>query len=612
MSPILNASGAVLANGTTPQAIAPTLNITANGTATLNGASVSLADGFVSTDRLGFQGRGIAISGTINGLAWNYDTNAGKLMLTGTATIAVYEATLRQITYFSMGAVAAGSTRKLQISLGQAIANFGNDRFYEFVPSVVSWETAKVSAESRTFFGLQGYLATLTNPAENQFVVQNFQQDGWIGASDAQQEGDWQWVAGPEAGTLFWRGQGQAGSALNGAYTNWLPTEPNNFNGNEHYAYLLGTGQFAQQWNDLANTNPTIKGYFVEYGGMAGESSLQVKATVELGLVSDSTSPTSVFTFDGSDITGKSVLTFNKPVLKGTGSLAIYRSFDNALVATIDVNSGQVTLSPDNLVVTIDSAGLLQPGTNYYVTNTPGAFKDLANNASVGQGSPLTWNFVTLGFNPTNGSFQGDTILPSAAPLPINFKSRPKPRTFNGTKKADRLTGTNLNDIINGLDNSDRLTGKRGNDRIAGGSGNDTINGQDGDDWMDGGNGRDKILGGRGSDVLVGGNGGDTLTGGLGRDVFVYRSVGEGEDVIKDFNTLEDLIDLVGIFAKPEFGGNHPLTRLRQFVRLEQVGLDTKVMIDIDGTATGGTFAPLATLQNVSISTTNASHFILT
>ncbi|HEY9618861.1 MAG TPA: lectin-like protein [Crinalium sp.] len=611
MSPILNASGAVVANGTIPQAIAPTLMIAANGTTTLNGAIVTLTDGFATTDRLGFQGQGISTGGTVNGLAWNYDTSAGKLVLTGTATTEVYEAALRQITYFSMGAVNAGSARKLQISLGKAIADFANDRFYEFVPGIVSWETAKTTAESRNFFGLQGYLATITSPAENQFLVKNFQQDGWIGASDTQQEGDWQWATGPETGTLFWRGQGQAGSALNGAYTNWMPTEPNNFNGSEHYSYLLGTGQFAGQWNDLANTNPNIKGYFVEYGGMLGESSLQVRATVELNLVGDSTNPTSAFTFNGTDAAGKPVLTFTKPILKGAGSLSIYRSFDNALISTIDVNSGQVTLSADNLVVTIDSAGLLQPGTNYYITNTPGAFKDLATNTSTGQATPQTWNFVTSGFNSANGSFQGDTILPSAIPSPIVFKTRPKPRTLTGTKKADKLMGSNFNDVMSGLDNSDRLSGKRGNDRLYGGNGKDYLDGQDGDDWLDSGSGNDKILGGRGSDVLVGGLGADILTGGLGRDIFTYNGVSEGEDAIKDFNPADDLINLVGIFARPEFSGNHPLTSLRQFVRLEQIGLDTKVMMDVNGSGAGATFIPLVTLQNILSSTINASHFVV-
>lgn len=53
--------------------------------------------------------------------------------------------------------------------------------------------------------------------------------NGWIGASDADSEGIWKWVTGPENGTQFWTGDTNAGtnstsnygSSYNGQYSNW-------------------------------------------------------------------------------------------------------------------------------------------------------------------------------------------------------------------------------------------------------------------------------------------------------------------------------------------------------------------------------------------------------
>ena len=60
--------------------------------------------------------------------------------------------------------------------------------------------------------------------------------------------------------------------------------------------------------------------------------------------------------------------------------------------------------------------------------------------------------------------------------------------------------------------------------------------GVEGNDVIDGGAGNDTIDGGGGNDTITGGADNDTLTGGEGNDTFVY-SVGDGDDVITDFNT---------------------------------------------------------------------------
>ncbi|MEM9847681.1 MAG: cadherin-like domain-containing protein, partial [Bacteroidota bacterium] len=111
----------------------------------------------------------------------------------------------------------------------------GTGNFYEFIPSVnISWEEARAAAEARSLNGISGYLATVTSQAENDFIQTRLQGTGWMGASDAEEEGVWKWVTGPEQGTTFWIGDG-SGSTVNGSYANWdtnsgssFPPEPNN------------------------------------------------------------------------------------------------------------------------------------------------------------------------------------------------------------------------------------------------------------------------------------------------------------------------------------------------------------------------------------------------
>lgn len=57
---------------------------------------------------------------------------------------------------------------------------------------------------------LRGHLATITSREENNCVLQNVIQRRWVGASDATNEGNWRWMAGPEGetddglGRFFW------------------------------------------------------------------------------------------------------------------------------------------------------------------------------------------------------------------------------------------------------------------------------------------------------------------------------------------------------------------------------------------------------------------------
>lgn len=125
-----------------------------------------------------------------------------------------------------------------------------------------------------------------------------------------------------------------------------------------------------------------------------------------------------------------------------------------------------------------------------------------------------------------------------------------------GGSGDDSATGAAGDDVIGGGAGDDALSGRGGDDTLYGGSGRDTLDGGTGDDLAYGGAGDDSITAGAGEDTLWGGSGDDTLSGGDGADSFVFTR-NHGDDVIADFDTLEDSLDLtllhtIGSFADLE------------------------------------------------------------
>ncbi len=177
----------------------------------------------------------------------------------------------------------------------------GNGNFYEVIDGTnLNWVDAKNAAESQYLAGLQGYLATITTPEENEFIASILTERAWIGASDAATEGDWRWVTGPEGeanngeGTPFWLGDA-SGSPVNGEYNNWvvnngMTTEPNNLmasgNPGEFYALMYPTTEGGDgNWNDFPLIN-TLPAYVVEYGGLNGCSpNISANANISIDVI---------------------------------------------------------------------------------------------------------------------------------------------------------------------------------------------------------------------------------------------------------------------------------------------------------------------------------------
>ena len=229
----------------------------------------------------------LSLTGSHPNVAANWNANQAKLTLTGvgggSATYtdmiaAVYDVVFNS-TNINMGA------KTFSLTAGSANYLASTDHYYDYVPSnLITWTDAKMAAEGMDYFGLQGYLATLTIADEGQIAGELSPGTGWIGASDEGAEGVWKWMTGPEAGTTFWNGNGN-GSVAPGMYANWNSGEPNNYGSGEDYAHITFNTGVPGSWNDLPNnTNGQpgdyqAKGYVIEYGGTPGDPVLNISGS---------------------------------------------------------------------------------------------------------------------------------------------------------------------------------------------------------------------------------------------------------------------------------------------------------------------------------------------
>ena len=277
--PVLKATGNQIYCDGTKQKIATGFTITASsdGETGQPAIYIQISEGYAKDeDKLELQGNHPDIEA-------NFENQYGKLTLKrkdgNDMLYSEIEAALLDIAFYSLNTVSV--KKSFSITIGEADYLPSLDHYYLYVPfptgTSKSWTQSKAEAETLDYYGRKGYLVTLRSAAEAKIAADQAPGQGWIGASDASQEGKWEWVTGPEDKIHFWNGNYVDGNgpcdnlngdckAVNNEYNNWANSEPNQWSSstglNEDYAHVYGNGT----WNDYGNNNSSVVGYIVEFG----------------------------------------------------------------------------------------------------------------------------------------------------------------------------------------------------------------------------------------------------------------------------------------------------------------------------------------------------------
>jgi len=130
------------------------------------------------------------------------------------------------------------------------IGDFEGNEYYISKPGVTrNWNEARTVADE-----LGGHLVTLSDQEEENFVIpanaEDFDDNAWIGLTDSESEGDFEWVTGESL-----------------SYTNWCSGEPNDL-GTED-AVILRLEQECWNDGDIVNDN---RGFIIEVEGSGGDA----------------------------------------------------------------------------------------------------------------------------------------------------------------------------------------------------------------------------------------------------------------------------------------------------------------------------------------------------
>ncbi len=402
----------------------PSLTVTANGN--IKSFTVTITGSYTAGDVLSYTG---TLPSGISATAFNATTRS--LVFSGTTTAANWQALLRTVTIKTVSAVCYQEQRQVSFVVGNVYYNNLNGHFYENVPGNIKWADALAGAETKSYFGRAGYLATMTSLAETNFIWKILPSDSWMGASDnnvyinaatgtttyptntgaGSSDGKWYWVSGPEKGTMFSSGNGSPVTQP-GQFAYWNPGEPNGSNGGEDCGEFYSSN--SGHWNDLS-FNATLSSYIVEYGGMSTDNvSSNVVFTRNLYLTG---APSGTILGGNTTVcSGTNTTNLNLTGLVSGGTVTNWQySYDDFLTPGINIANTSTTLTVSNItqntyyravVNTPDCTGLFSSSTRIYVSQAI-AGNIVADNNSLCVNDNV--NFILNGYSGTVTKWQVST-----------------------------------------------------------------------------------------------------------------------------------------------------------------------------------------------------------
>ena len=375
----------------------------------------------------------------------------------------------------------AGATQQVKITLGNGannlptgatitkaiipnpVAGDGAEHYYMYVEPVanteISWAESYNLAKSYKLNGMQGYLATITSQSEDRTLDNITMKGAWSGGarlegvndassvpnwydnstagvtgvfSNLLQHGNtaggswhqWRWQDGPETNTEFYEANGRG--AINGAYTNWGPGQPDSANmpGTSYKEGFMQVHHGTGTWNDLPNLNnwhPAIYvfGFFVEF------SSYNQNATTV-----DQSIP---------------LVTSDVAYVVVNGQRQYFSNLDDAIAWSNQNGNPPITLT-NNTVVTQNIPAGVVINTNGKTLGVP-AGSNVTNNGTINVTGGSS--FLAQG---ANGGFTNAGNGAVNVPLTITVK----PRTVTATEP---LTWDPSHVTATGLIGNDRVTG---------------------------------------------------------------------------------------------------------------------------------------------------------
>jgi Ca2+-binding RTX toxin-like protein len=422
--------------------------------------------------------------------------------------------------------------------------------FYHYVNSGVDYATALAAANSTIINGVAGHLVNVTSQEESDFLSDFVFLSSWTGGVDSENNTEWKWQGGLEAGTHYSTGS----SAENGSYTSWEFLEPN---GGEYFMTYRPSGfwrdeaasssnRYIIEWDaglmnddnttDILNGgagNDKLYGYGGDdtldggddndtLNGGAGSDNINggngddliylangdfgVGESIDGGADTDEIILTNATTVDFTTGTITNVETLNG----SNGNDDITYTIQQALnFTTIDLGSGTDD-SNVQIIGTVDVTVLGIPtvlnAENGFLTGSTGNENLIISGAQL---DSLIYGSGTIDFN--TGTFDTINITSTSANLNTLGATDASISGLETISASTASASVNINML--GQNENINITGSNFIDNLIGGNGNDIISGLNGADTINGGDGNDTILGGDGDDILTGGDGNDTIYG---------------------------------------------------------------------------------------------------